>query len=88
MDASAVDKEAVKSALEEIMHEDNPAWNALIEELMLKLNVKVSASSTALDMDMELIRARYAVKKEVFDSLQELFEDAPPAEQILPLLTK
>jgi hypothetical protein len=39
-------------------------------------------------VDMTEIRQKYALKREAFAPLNELFKDAPPAEVLVQLLSK
>ncbi len=42
----------------------------------------------SVPLDMEEIRRRYGLRREMFAPLQELFKDAPPASEMVKLLRK
>jgi DNA-binding transcriptional regulator YiaG len=43
---------------------------------------------TTVFVDMTEIRQKYALKREAFAPLNELFQDTPPAHELIKLLSK
>lgn len=86
MQQKTVDKNLIKSALEDMLKERNPDLQSFLEELLAKFLARSSDNSKALDMTE--IRQKYALKREAFFPLHDLFKDAPPAHELTNLLSK
>lgn len=86
MQQKALDKNLIKSALEDMLKERNPELQSFLEELLSKFLAR--SSDNAKPLDMTEIRQKYALKREAFFPLHELFKDAPPANELSSLLTK
>jgi hypothetical protein len=88
MTAQNIDKNLLKSALEEMLEERNPALQGVIEELLVKILMVQHHSDRKQPLDMQDIRRRYGLRKEAFLPLNEIFKDAPPASEMIKMLRK
>ncbi len=86
MHEQAIDSNLLKSVLEDMLKERNPELQSLLEELLEKFLARSSDKATPLDMTE--IRRKYALKRDAFKPLHDLFKDAPPAYELSSLLTK
>lgn len=86
MSSRAIIKDELKEALEEMMRERNPALEGIFEAILQKMLVPASDRSEPLDMDE--VRKMYAVRRESFAPLHDLFKDAPPASEMVKKLRK
>jgi hypothetical protein len=59
-----------------------------LEELLVKFLAAQHRSDRTVPLDMEEIRRRYGLRREMFTPLQELFKDAPPAAEMVKMLRK
>ena len=92
---TVIQKEQIKIALREIILEDETIFNKIIKELEFqrareaffapKKKTKKKSNDT---IDMEEIRKKHAIKWEDILILQELWEDTPPGEELIKMLTK
>ncbi len=88
MNSQAIDKDTLKAALEEMIRERNPELKGFLEELLLQFLTAKPVSDKAISLDMEAIREKYALRREAFAPLQTLFQDAPPAGELVKQLHK
>lgn len=86
MSSQAVNKEELKEVLEEMMRERNPELKGFLEEILLKY--LTSASDETIPFDMDEVRKKYALRRESFAPLHQLFQDAPPASELVKKLRK
>lgn len=86
MSQKAIDKILLKSVLEDMLKERNPELQSFLEELLAKFLAR--ASDKTMPLDMTEIRQKYALKREAFIPLHELFKDAPPAYELVNRLYK
>ena len=86
MSQKSVDKQLIKSVFEDMLKERNPALQGFFEELLAKFLFQ--SSDKEKPMDMAKIRQKYALKRESFFPLQELFKDTPPAQELTNHLSK
>ncbi len=86
MSQNSIDKNLLKSVLEDMLKERNPDLQSFLEELLAKFLARSSDNSAPLDM--KEIRQKYALKRESFTPLQDLFKDTPPAYELTKLLSK
>ena len=83
--SQVIDKDTIKSVLEEILKERKPEWQNFLAELISKFVVKPSEKTP---LDMVEIRQKYALKRETFEPLHELFAEAPTAYELTKRLSK
>ncbi len=88
MNSQAINKEALKAALEGMLRERNPELKGFLEELLLKFLTAKPMTDTIAPLDMASIRERYALRREIFAPLNMLFQDAPSAEDMIKNLHK
>lgn len=88
MTAQLIDKAVLKSVLEEMFYEGNPALQKILEELLIRVLSAQQRTDKSMPLDMATIRQRYGLKKEMFVALQEVFNDAPPASELVKHLRK
>ncbi|MFN0034377.1 MAG: hypothetical protein ACKVUS_04870 [Saprospiraceae bacterium] len=88
MTAQAIDKNLLKTVLEEMLAERNPELRSVLEELLVKFLAAQHRSDRAVPLDMQEIRRRYGLRREAFAPLHEIFKDAPPASEMVKLLRK
>ena len=86
MSSQAVNKSELKEVLEEMMRERNPELKGFFEEILRKY--LASAPDEAVPLDMDEIRKKYALRRESFVPLHQLFQDAPPASELVKKLRK
>ncbi len=86
MHQKSIDKNVLKSVLEDMLKERNSELQGFLEELLAKFLSSSSDKKTPLNM-IE-IRHKYALQREAFLPLQELFEDVPPAYELTQRLSK
>jgi DNA-binding transcriptional regulator YiaG len=86
MGENSIDKKMLKTVLEDMLKERNADLQFFLEELVAKFLSKSSDKATPLDMTE--IRQKYALKREVFAPLNDLFQDTPPAHELTKLLSK
>ena len=86
MGKNSIDKKILKTVLEDMLKERNADLQFFMEELIAKFLSKPSDKATPLDMTE--IRQKYALKKEAFAPLNDLFQDTPPAHELTKLLSK
>ncbi|MFN0016593.1 MAG: hypothetical protein ACKVU2_18785 [Saprospiraceae bacterium] len=84
----AIDKKLLKSALEEMLAERNPELGRVLEELLIKILATKSVTDREALADMEGIRRKYALRREAFVPLHQIFGDAPPAAELVKKLHK
>ncbi len=88
MASQPIDKNLLKTALEEMMAERNPELRSVLEELLVKILSAQHHTDRSVPLDMQEIRRRYGLRREAFVPLQEIFKDAPPASEMIKLLRK
>ena len=86
MSHKSIDKKIIKSVLEDMLKERNPELQSFLEELLAKFLAR--SSDKTMFLDMAEIRQKYAIKREDFIPLHDLFKDAPPAHELTKLLSK
>ena len=86
MDSQAFDKDTLKAVLEEMLRERNPELKGFLEELLLKFLTAKPISDNAVSLDMTSIREKYALRQDAFAPLHTLFQDAPPAKELVEKL--
>jgi hypothetical protein len=86
MSQKSIDKNLLKAVFEDMLKERNPELQSFLEELLAKFLAR--SSDKAMPVDMTEIRQRYALKREAFRPLHDLFKDAPPAYELTKLLSK
>ena len=86
MGQKSIDKNVLKAVLEDMLKERNPELQSFLEELLAKFLAR--SSDKAMPVDMTEIRQRYALKREAFIPLHDLFKDTPPAHELTKLLSK
>ncbi len=86
MSIQAVNKNELKEVLEEMMRERNPELKSFLEEILRKYLAAVSDETMPFDMDE--VRKKYALRRESFAPLHQLFQDAPPASELVKKLRK
>ena len=92
---TVIQKEQIKTALREIILEDETIFNKIIKELEFQrarqafFAPKRKAKKVTWDkLSKEERRKKYAIKLEDILTLEKLWKDSPPAEELLKLLTK
>jgi len=88
MSGESIDKNALKDVLEEMLRERNPELKGLIEELLKSYFAGQSITDRSLPIGMDSIRKKYALHREAFVPLHKMFEEAPPAPEIVNKLRK
>lgn len=88
MSTQAIDKNLLKSVLEEMLAERNPELKSVLEELLVKILSAKPATDREVPFDMEEIRRKYALRREAFAPLHQIFKDAPPASEMVKKLHK
>ncbi|MEI6411324.1 MAG: hypothetical protein WCR52_18185 [Bacteroidota bacterium] len=88
MSGESIDKNVLKDVLEEMLRERNPELRGLLEELLQRYFAGQSITDRSSAIDMESIRKKYALHREAFAPLHKLFEDAPPASEMVKKLRK
>jgi hypothetical protein len=88
MNAQNIDKNLLKTVLEEMLTERNPALKGLLEELLTNYIAAKSQTDSSLPINMKEIRKKYALTHESFIPLQSIFSDAPSAEAMTQKLRK
>ena len=86
MSSQAVNKSELKAALEELMRERNPEFIGFLDEILRKHLASVADGNTPLSMDK--IRKHYALHRDSFAPLHQLFQEAPPASELVKKLHK
>jgi hypothetical protein len=86
MHQKSIDKNLLKSVLEDMLKERNPELQGFLEELLAKF--LSSSSDKKVPLNMTEIRHKYALQRDAFRPLQELFEDTPPAYELTQRLSK
>jgi hypothetical protein len=86
MQQTSIDKNLLKSVLEDMLKERNPELQSFLEELLAKFLSR--SSDKAMPLDMIEIRQKYALKRDAFIPLHDLFKDAPPAFKLINRLSK
>ena len=82
-----INKTIIKAALEDMLRERNPELQGFLEELLAKfLTDTTSKSDKVVPLDMTEIRQKYALRREDFYPLHDLFKDTPPASELTKLL--
>jgi len=84
----AIDKKLLKSALEEMLAERNPELGRVLEELLIKILSAKSVTDREAILDMGEVRRKYALRREAFVPLHQIFGDAPPAADLVKILHK
>ena len=84
MGKNSIDKKLLKTVLEDMLKERNPDLQFFLEELIAKYLSK--SSDKTIPLDMTEIRQKYALKRAAFASLNDLFQDTPPAYELTKLL--
>ena len=88
MNTQVVDKNLLKSVLEEMLAERNPELGRVLEELLVKILSAKPVTDRTAPLDMEDIRSKYALRRETFAPLHQIFKDAPPASELVKKLHK
>lgn len=88
MSSQPIDKNLLKSVLEEMLAERNPELGRVLEELLVKILSAKPATDRPTTLDMEEIRHKYALRREAFAPLHQIFKDAPPASELVKKLHK
>ncbi len=88
MDAQTIDKSAIKSALEEMIRERNPELQGFLEDVLAKYLTASAISDKTFPLDMAVIRQKYALRRDAFAPLHDLFKDALPASELVKSLSK
>ncbi len=88
MNNQAINKEMLKAALEDMLRERNPELKGFLEELLLKFLAAAAITDTTAPLDMAAIREKYALHREAFAPLHTLFQDAPPAVEMVKKLSR
>ena len=83
-----MDKLAIKSALEEMIREHNPELQSFLEDILVKYLTASPISDRTFPLDMAVIRQKYALRREAFAPLHDLFKDALPAAELVKSLSK
>ena len=78
-----MDKLAIKSALEEMIREHNPELQGFLEDILAKYLIASSISDRSIPLDMAVIRQKYALRRDAFAPLHDLFKDALPASELV-----
>jgi hypothetical protein len=86
MGKNSIDKKILKTVLEDMLKERNPDLQFFLEELLA--NFLSRSPNKAMPLNMTEIRQKYALKREAFAPLNELFKDTPPAYELTKLLSK
>jgi hypothetical protein len=86
MQQTSIDKNLLKSVLEDMLKERNPELQSFLEDLLAKFLSR--SSDKAMPLDMTEIRQKYALKRDAFIPLHDLFKDAPPASKLINRLSK
>ena len=86
MDSQAFDKDTLKAVLEEMIRERNPELKGFLEELLLKFLTAKPITDNAASLDMKAIREKYVLRQDAFTPLHTIFQDAPPAEELVKKL--
>jgi DNA-binding transcriptional regulator YiaG len=86
MGEKLIDKKILKTVLEDMLKERNADLQSFLEELVAKFLTRSADKATPLNMTE--IRQKYALKKEAFAPLNDLFQDTPPAHELTKLLSK
>jgi hypothetical protein len=86
MGKNSIDKKILKTVLEDMLKERNPDLQFFLEELLAKFLSR--SYDNAMPLNMTEIRQKYALKREAFAPLNELFKDTPPAHELTKLLSK
>lgn len=82
----SIDKNLLKSVLEDMLKERNPELQSFLEELLTKFMARTTDKT--MSFDMTEIRQKYALKRDAFIPLHDLFKDAPSAYDLANRLTK
>ena len=88
MNGQTMDKLAIKSALEEMIREHNPELQSFLEDILAKYLTASPISDRTFPLDMAVIRQKYALRREAFAPLHDLFKDALPAAELVKSLSK
>ncbi len=88
MNSESIDKNLLKEVFEEMLRERNPDLKGLLEELLTSFLTGQATTDRVSSLDMVDIRKKYALRHELFEPLQEIFQDAPPAKEMLLKLRK
>lgn len=89
MEVLNIDTRTVKSALEILIRERDPVLEQLIAELVQRSFLKQQAvAARPRKRNMAEMRKRYAIHREAFRPLHELFADAPAAPVMASKLNK
>jgi len=88
MDDQPMDKKVIKTVLEEMLRERNPELKGFLEELLLNFFAAQANTDRTAPLDMVEVRKKYALHREAFAPLHKIFQDAPPAEEMVKKLRK
>ncbi len=66
MASGAINKDLLKTTLEEMMAERNPELQSILEELLVKILSAQHHSDRSVPLDMQEIRRRYGLRREAF----------------------
>ena len=82
--AKSIDEEIIKDAVKKFIHSNPELIRKWVEEAAA---AKKEDAPLFPKFDKEKIMREHAIKWEDIEALQELFKDAPPAEEMVKLLS-
>ena len=88
MNTATIDKNMLKAVLVELLAERNAELNGVFEELLIKLLATNQYPMSKLPTNMVEIRKKYALQRQAFAPLHQLFKEAPPASELVKKLRK